>query len=102
MGMIGGPAGVMGAPVGGVQRVNPVGGVIGQQPGGRPAGVGQVPAAGMLGGPQGQPRNRAAAAEGKGWDPDNPWAVEEGVAPVISPDVTRAVDPGPGIIGMDR
>jgi hypothetical protein len=35
-----------------------------------------------------------------GFDPDNPWAVAEGVDPVInpSPDVSRN-DPGPNVIG---
>lgn len=37
---------------------------------------------------------------GLGGDPDNPWAVEEGVPPVIGPpDGERPHDPGQGVIG---
>lgn len=34
--------------------------------------------------------------------PDDPWTVEIGVAPVITPPQPRPYDPGPGIIGIDR
>jgi hypothetical protein len=44
-----------------------------------------------------------ATPEGHRWDPDNPWAVEEGVPPVIAPDTTiQRFEPGPGVIGLDR
>jgi hypothetical protein len=43
------------------------------------------------------------APDGRHWDPDNPWEVDEGIDPVIMPDAPPGpVDPGPGIIGMDR
>jgi hypothetical protein len=35
-------------------------------------------------------------------DPDNPWAVAEGIAPVIEPPPERRHDVGPGVIGIDR
>lgn len=115
------PPGGAGGPVGGAPpRVNPVGGVIGPPGGataarptggGRPAG-GAGPAAGGgrptgSGGPvvPGARRGRRdeEATDRRRWDPDNPWAVEEGVAPAIEP--SRQVDrhdPGTGIIGKDR
>ncbi|NJC70599.1 hypothetical protein HC031_12865 [Planosporangium thailandense] len=41
--------------------------------------------------------------EERTWDPDNPWAVADGVAPVIEPDEQpRSHDAGPGVIGIDR
>jgi hypothetical protein len=37
------------------------------------------------------------------FDPDDPWAVAEGVASVIEPAPEPKVhDPGPGVIGIDR
>ena len=41
--------------------------------------------------------------EGKRFDPDNPWEVESGVAPVIKPQTgTPRHDPGPNVIGGYR
>ncbi|MDG4786380.1 hypothetical protein O7626_10640 [Micromonospora sp. WMMD1102] len=127
----GGAPGVAGAPrSGGVTRgVNPVGGVIGPQ-GGRPGaagggrpgtsgGIGAVPGGGRSGarrpgaggGTSGTPgaiggargRRDPENPEQKKWDPDNPWEVEQGVAPEIEPnrDVDRH-EPGSGILGKDR
>ena len=43
------------------------------------------------------------SAEGKRFDPDNPWQVDEGVAPVINPQPqTGRHDPGPNVIGGFR
>jgi hypothetical protein len=106
-----------GRPVG--QRVNPVGGMIGQAPGGRAPGVG--PHAGGQGARPGAARGGApgqafgTAPTGRGqrraeeeqeqerrWDPDNPWETAEGVSPVVLPPAaTGRVDPGPAI-GFDR
>lgn len=97
----------------GPQRVNPVGGVIGESGGGP----------GMMGGGRGAPagmRGRNAATGGQepygptgarrsgkrghgddtAWDPDNPWATDEGVAPVVLPTAEQRIDPGPAI-GLD-
>jgi hypothetical protein len=56
----------------------------------------------MMPGPQaaGSRRGDGDHSEGVGFDPDNPWATEEGVAPVIEPcRVNYQHDPGPGVIG---
>lgn len=76
---------------GGVQKVNPVGGVIGQSGNGL---VGQSPIGGQSG--------RSKKSDHARWDPDNPWSVDEGVVPVITPEPVQVIDPGPGIIGRDR
>jgi len=122
------PFGIFGPPRGGVigslpggadgsratpSRVNPSGGVIGQQPG--PGGRGGVRTGGQAGritggndvGAMGsQPRHRGRCRHGhdeQRWDPDNPWEINEGVDPIIMPDALPGrVDPGPGIIGIDR
>ncbi|ROT33167.1 hypothetical protein EF879_08615 [Micromonospora sp. HM5-17] len=100
-----GVGGVPPTPVGGgTPRVNPVGGVIGP-PGA--AGTGRAGAAGAVGGaaPVGGRRGRSDGGERdhRRWDPDNPWEVEEGVAPSIEPNrrVSRH-DTGGGVIGQDR
>ncbi|MGX7671890.1 hypothetical protein [Plantactinospora sp. DSM 117369] len=110
-GNVGVPPGGVGAPrSGGVPKgINPVGGVIGPQ-GGRPGpagarsgprrpGTGGVP--GAASGTRG--RRDQEEPEQKHWDPDNPWEVEQGVAPEIEPnrDVGRH-EPGGGILGKDR
>ncbi|MEV6602390.1 hypothetical protein AB0M36_36895 [Actinoplanes sp. NPDC051346] len=119
-------AGQLGGSRTGVQRVNPVGGVIGTQ-GGNPVGggtgaqranaaggaigaqrgpggaSGPAPAnSGVTGMTHGRRAGRSETDQGRHWDPDNPWAVAEGVAPVIEPDPADTVDPGPGIIGLHR
>ncbi|MEV6629603.1 hypothetical protein AB0M54_02480 [Actinoplanes sp. NPDC051470] len=88
------PGGVIGAPQGPVsrtapQRVNPVGGVIGQS-----AGNSVMP----MGSPNSADDN--SGSQGRRWDPDNPWATAEGVPPVLMPSKEQPVDPGPAI-GLD-
>lgn len=124
-GVIGGPA-QPGIIAGG--RANPVGGVIGGGAGGtRPAGAARTanPVGGVIGGggartaatagPIGGGRTAGAPVGGVGggragrrgedetartWDPDNPWEVAEGVAPVVAaPAEWGPVDPGPAIGG---
>ncbi|GII21781.1 hypothetical protein [Planosporangium mesophilum] len=87
-------------------RPNPVGGVLGQGGGaGGPASphgvganaAGQPPLAGQrrTGGDRDD--------ESQQWDPDDPWAVERGVAPVLQPSTEQSShEPGPGVIGIDR
>lgn len=36
------------------------------------------------------------------FDPSDPWAVDEGVPPVLAPGPEPYHDPGPGVIGIDR
>jgi hypothetical protein len=120
-----GPFGNTGTPRGGIigsvpggtnggrpvpSRVNPPGGVIGQQRagGGRgtTTGAGNRAAGrngmGTIGALAGRNARETDQAGGQRWDPDNPWEVDEGVEPVIMPDAPERIDPGPGIIGMDR
>jgi hypothetical protein len=88
-------------------RVNPVGGVIGSQaetagrPGGRPgAGAGGMNGQhGSMVGQQGRGRGRRGEGEtSTHWDPDNPWATDEGVDPVVlPPSEPGPIDPGPAI-----
>jgi hypothetical protein len=97
---------------GGVRRVNPVGGVLGQgsPSAGRSSGA-PMGARGTTGGAHASQPFLAAGRGGKGdrdhesriWDPDDPWAVERGVAPVLEPGrEPSSHDPGPGVIGIDR
>jgi hypothetical protein len=81
-------------------------GVIGGTPGGAAGGgrggvAGGAGAGGMI--PPGSGAGRRGSADGENgesFDPDNPWEVDEGVAPVIGPDSRRhRHDPGPGVIG---
>jgi hypothetical protein len=92
-------------------RVNPVGGMIGENgamAGGRPGtlgarggavagGASASPHAGMYG--QGGTRRsgRRDEADGMHWDPDNPWETAEGVDPVVLPSAEQRIDPGPAI-----
>ncbi|MET8146960.1 hypothetical protein ACIBSW_04065 [Actinoplanes sp. NPDC049668] len=93
------PAGSSGSRPGPGPRVNPVGGVIGQH--GGPAVRGMAPN-GPLVNHAGKGRSRRDAAESKQWDPDNPWATEEGVDPVVLPPAAPGpIDPGP-VIGYQR
>ena len=105
-----------GAPHGGAagRRVNPVGGVLGQGggPAGTAAGSGKAGGPGAAGGGTAAQPLLAGQRGGKGdrereepqgWDPDDPWAVEHGVAPVLEPgSEPTSHDPGPGVIGIDR
>ncbi|MFI5932847.1 hypothetical protein [Actinoplanes sp. NPDC051494] len=139
-------AGSGGSRFGGAGRVNPVGGVIGQQgsmPGsgaggragtgaggvhgsaggaGRQAGGARQGVAGqagrsasgahsmgqpgrsgsggqqMMGQPGRSGRRQDGHEETSHWDPDNPWATDEGVDPVLMPPADSGpIDPGPAI-----
>jgi len=105
-----GPNGVIGArPGGGVGQppaarlpgnVNPVGGVIApnQAAAGRTGPGGSRPTAQPFGTISGQPRSSDGRSEtSKQWDPDNPWATEKGVDPVLLPPEEPRIDPGPAI-----
>ncbi|MFI7598900.1 hypothetical protein [Actinoplanes sp. NPDC049681] len=90
-------------------RINPVGGVIGQQHGPAVAGAGRgsvrgtAANAGVATAPGGRRRPGGSPDGGQRWDPDNPWETAEGVDPVIAPDHSGdRIDPGPGIIGLHR
>lgn len=112
------------------RRINPVGGVIGGGgagtgptggAGSRPGGgrglspLQQTPPFGFgssIGHGAGQNPGGAASpqpgfrigpdAERRRWDPDNPWATDEGVAPIVRPPNDEGpIDPGPAI-GIDR
>ncbi|NJC70335.1 hypothetical protein HC031_11520 [Planosporangium thailandense] len=97
-----------GRPSAGVEpRVNPVGGVLGQT--GAPAGrtSGSVGNRGTTTGQSFLSGRRAGKSvrghDSGGWDPDDPWAVEQGVTPVLEPGREQSFhDPGPGVIGIDR
>jgi hypothetical protein len=96
---------------GATSRVNPVGGVLGQgSPSGTP-GNGPTGARGTAGSTTTSQSFLAGQRAGKGgrehesrtWDPDDPWAVEHGVAPVLEPGQEPSFhDAGPGVIGIDR
>jgi hypothetical protein len=113
------PGGALGEPTTGrlgPQRVNPVGGVIGES-GGSPSmlGGGRGAAPGMRGGNAtagrsginaaqqaygqtgGRRSRRPGQPEETSWDPDNPWATDEGVDPVVLPAPEQRIDPGPAI-----
>jgi hypothetical protein len=94
------------------RRINPIGGLIGGNgAGSRPIsigadgtrgafGTGRSPVGGLSGGHQ-EP-HRGAGEPGQRWDPDNPWELTEGVAPVVLPAAeVRRIDPGPAI-GLHR
>jgi len=92
----------------GPQRVNPVGGMIGDPGvGGGMAGGGRSvrpgrngmrnlsqQSYGQVGGRRIGPSERS---EDTHWDPDDPWATAEGVDPVVLPPVEQRIDPGPAI-----
>ncbi len=69
------------------RRVNPIGGVIGGHQGATSSTM--------------NPRREVDSPEKKSrderWDPDNPWATEEGIAPIITPPEKREIDPGPAL-----
>ena len=66
-----------------------------------PVGAKRAGAAGSPGVPGGaRGGRRSASGEQPPFDPDNPWEVAEGVAPVITPAPDNARhDPGPNVIG---
>ncbi len=100
-GVAGRPSSAVGQGTAATRRINPVGGVIGGRGGesfrmssGHTVTIGPRPA------DQHRAKGRAGPPE---FDPDNPWAVAEGVAPIIEPaPEPRYHDPGPGVIGIDR
>jgi hypothetical protein len=82
-----------------MRRVNPVGGVIGEHPAGPVAAAGGQPVgvAGQRG------TGRRGDQSDQRFDPDNPWATEEGVPGVLKPPVASTHhEAGPGVIGIDR
>lgn len=116
-GMIGGPSGLglgQSAPATGpTRRINPVGGLIGGGPGSgasvRPGGLGPRQVVGTTP-PTGVTIKRGSRSavgrdeprESVRWDPDDPWATDSGVAPVVTPPAKPGrIDPGPAI-GSDR
>jgi len=94
------------------QRVNPVGGLIGE-PG--VGGAGPRGSAGSVssrtaqagkastlpqqpyGQMSGKRSNRRDGSDNPRWDPQDPWATDEGVDPVILPPSDKPFDPGPAI-----
>ncbi|MEU8655790.1 hypothetical protein [Actinoplanes philippinensis] len=66
------------------QRINPVGGLIGQD-------------SGTQSGKRSHPR-REDGADPR-WDPDNPWETAEGMEPVLLPPQEQRINPGPTIGG---
>jgi len=88
-------------------RANPVGGVIGPEGGttGRSGAGGRGGTSGVSGergsmlGQQGQRRgHRGEADDHTRWDPDDPWATDEGVRPILfPPNDPEPIDPGPAI-----
>ena len=97
------PTGTPGGRAPNAGRINPVGGVIGQQ-GGAPSGRGGALAHGLpvqhgpMAGSPGRAASRREEGERERWDPDNPWSTEQGVDPVVlPPDDYGPIDPGPAI-----
>ncbi|MCU7730626.1 hypothetical protein ODJ79_43510 [Actinoplanes sp. KI2] len=96
-------SGVLGEPGAGVSRGSPVG-RSGRQP--RPSwlsddevGPDRNRGTGMSGMP-GRGGRRGRSDDQLAFDPDNPWAVAEGVEPVIAPSTDKPRhDPGPTVIG---
>ncbi|RZU50247.1 hypothetical protein EV385_2013 [Krasilnikovia cinnamomea] len=93
---------------GGSSRVNPIGGVINPQSSAGARSVSGVGAAarlgsgGQLGAAYGQSRRSRSDhpenANTAPWDPDNPWATDEGVDPVVLPQEDPGpINPGPAI-----
>jgi hypothetical protein len=86
------------------QRVNPFGGVItpgsngGQRPGTNGGPKGAAPFGSMGGRPN---HDDGGGSEKAKWDPENPWKMDDGVAPIVLPSSEQRIDPGPAI-GFDR
>ncbi|MBW6433161.1 hypothetical protein KZ829_05315 [Actinoplanes hulinensis] len=89
MGGIGGSppsrGGQLGASTRGAQRINPVGGLIGQDA--------TAPSR------RRDSSRRSDDERSQNWDPDNPWETTEGVDPVLLPSAEHRIDPGPTIGG---
>ncbi|GAA2886035.1 hypothetical protein Acy02nite_42120 [Actinoplanes cyaneus] len=73
------------------QRVNPNGGIIGH-PGS---------ALNPLGATTRSKRLEESHQHRTAWDPDDPWQVDKGIAPVLLPPEKQEIDPGPAI-GLPR
>ncbi|WP_433792173.1 hypothetical protein [Actinoplanes sp. CA-252034] len=84
-GMPSGRAGQLGSPTRAGQKINPVGGLIGQDHGARP--------------PQRSSSQRDEETRPQYWDPDNPWETESGMDPILFPRDEQRIDPGPTIGG---
>ncbi|GIE27759.1 hypothetical protein Ait01nite_008040 [Actinoplanes italicus] len=77
--------GQLGASTRGGQRINPIGGMIGQEAMSRPG--------------QRSTSRRSDDNESQRWDPDNPWETGSGMDPVLLPASEQRIDPGPTIGG---
>jgi hypothetical protein len=77
--------GQLGASTRGGQRINPLGGLIGQDAVARPG--------------QRSTSRRSDDAQSQRWDPDNPWETGNGMDPVLLPASEQRIDPGPTIGG---
>ncbi|GIF06396.1 hypothetical protein Asi03nite_39340 [Actinoplanes siamensis] len=92
------PGGILGTPPGvansrsgtlppEIRRVNPVGGIIGQP--------------GIMGGPPGPMQKlRPSRGDSSGsdhWNPEDPWATEKGVPPILLPPKKEKINPGPAL-----
>ncbi len=65
------------------------------------------PAGGIIGGPPSAPGGRAGSSRSSNsddnkkvsnhWDPEDPWATDSGVDPVLLPPEKKTIDPGPAI-----
>lgn len=94
-GIIGGNSPINGAPSGrsgqtgtsarSAQRINPIGGLIGQDAVARPG--------------QRSTSRSDDETRSQHWDPDNPWETESGIAPVLLPPAEQRINPGPTIGG---
>ncbi|MBU2662903.1 hypothetical protein KOI35_05220 [Actinoplanes bogorensis] len=86
-----------------INRVNPVGGMIGgSEPQTRSsthsnALSGHLSGTTPLGHVGGRRGSNGSESESTNWDPDNPWETAEGVAPVVLPPREKRIDPGPAI-----
>jgi len=83
------------------QTVNPVGGLIGGANSPQRSGNSAYPGPSngqTMAGPMGRASDRRKGSDGLvRWDPDNPWATAERVAPVVTPVEEPRIDPGPAI-----
>jgi hypothetical protein len=78
-------AGQLGASARGGQKINPLGGLIGQDAVARPG--------------QRSTSRRSDGDQSQRWDPDNPWETGSGIDPVLLPASEQRIDPGPTIGG---
>ena len=108
--VIGNISGAVGAVESTPSRANPMGGMLGPQPGVGGKSPSRTTRSRIAGGneaatmgPQATRRRGRPTGSDERWDPNNPWELEDGVDPVIWPErPPERFDPGPGIIGIDR